>query len=81
MKWTFGILISLLVAVIAKHIYVQAQIATGLGVGWPSWDEWILILAFPVIIATAFFSIPKAESSWKGKLDKIDNKLDKLNDQ
>ena len=79
MKWTFGILISLLVAVIAKHVYVQAQIATGLGVGWPSWDEWILILAFPVIFALIFFNVGRYKSGLKGKLDKIENKLDKLN--
>ena len=59
MRWTLGILISLLTIVIGKLVYTQAQIATGLGVGWPSWDEWILILSMPAIILVTFFNVAR----------------------
>ena len=79
MRWTYGIILSLVVIVIGKLVYTQAQIATSLGVGWPSWDEWILILALPAIILVTFFNVARHKPGWKGKLDRIENKLDKLN--
>ena len=61
MKWTLGFFLSLFVALIAAQVYSQAQIATGLGVGWPTLFEWLLIFSFPSIIFVSFYLLHKKQ--------------------